>query len=373
MKLLLTFHLDRKGRPTGETVMAMGPGPVMLDRQTAESLADGYGTAQGGGLPFASLYGDTLPIAGLLAEFLATPATPEKTKAFLARWGMQSIYPWQDDRNRRVGPDHPHAVIGWRNEQEALRDCVRRWLLPGDRPPVERFAQNRWLPAVRDGAKVRLARLSLEPDTAFRCTPWQFKLAWGRIRRGQAADLSAHIKAFSWRYWTEDVLALAWLELFTCVQYGIALRACPLCGDYFASDGTKAQYCPACRAPEGKAKRQSRARQGRPEEEKERARAWNRARMKAVRHAHEGDWQPALELVERAAKDPLLSVRIRALKRGSETYRVLEKAGEKLLNRAEINLSTFHRLFPQGWAEGRYGAGKRGHAVTENVTETRRE
>lgn len=339
----LLFHMDDRGIPVLESVLHPEPWVDALPGYIPRSLGS------------------------LVNLFLLPPANERQHVIhFLGHFGAPRVYPWGLDRSIAV-PDYESdyeseswleliepwklelLVRAWQLEQEAMRACLQRWLSPGLPPAVEQLLQGATGLDVPEEARKRLARVGLEPVIVPSGTRRQWRLWQQQEQRRQAGTPALpppHLSRLAWGYTTDDILALVWLDLLTCLQYRIPFRKCGQCGSYFASTG-KARYCRNCRSPEGRAARQRKTRQDRPEGEKERAREWNRERMKAVRWAARGKWEPACELVQRATKDPILKMRLRGLKPGSKTYEVLREAGHRLIDKKKMSLSAFQQLFPE--------------------------
>ena len=152
--------------------------------------------------------------------------------------------------------------------------------------------------------------------------------------------------ALSWQWRSEELAPLAWVDFLKCVEYGVLILECPLCGRYFPKDGTRAVYCPDCRTKSGKALRVRAARAAMSEEERAEARRWNALRMRVLREAAAGHHTLARQVIKQAlAGDTAIKARIAALKPGSRLYNLLSDVAWRLHMDGQITLPDFRSLF----------------------------
>lgn len=174
---------------------------------------------------------------------------------------------WLYHNNRKVDPARFPAL--WPLERATMRAFVEQVLLvPAPEywqlglPPSRRFvAFYQTHPHFRETVQQRFHRLSLLPGIATRAevfswsqarfrkkaTEWQE--AWATRERDPEKLKAIHgeFDVFSWRYSTDDLLAVAWLELCLMAEHDITVRACRACGTFFVPWPPNTVYCPTCR------------------------------------------------------------------------------------------------------------------------------
>lgn len=52
---------------------------------------------------------------------------------------------------------------------------------------------------------------------------------------------------FAWRYASDNILSIAWLELFLMAEAGMKVKACRKCGNYYVPWPPNALHCPKCK------------------------------------------------------------------------------------------------------------------------------
>jgi len=166
---------------------------------------------------------------------------------------------------------------------------------PSSRVPVffHRFPQKERLERHFQGVSLRPV-VHLRPEKVgkvfTRSGPTKAAEEWGEAwekRKKQPGELLKMLpewETLTWRYETESLLAVCWLELFLMAEHNLAIRKCENCEGYFVRWPANTVYCRKCRGNNSRQRLywQKKA-EGMGEEEREALKKYHREHKQVVR------------------------------------------------------------------------------------------